>query len=734
MDFIWAFLRRRYLSIAIGLVLCLPIGGLYLLTTSPTYTATATMIIEARSSQLQKSLLGEMTPDAGWIESQIGVIKSQNVAAYLVKQLHLADDPAFLRSDPGPFDKLLVRLGLGDSEPNSDAERTAAAMGAVSAGLNVRRIGQSYLLSIAYEYKNPELAAKIANSVIDAYVYEQLNSKYQANRRAGDWLQERLQALREQAAAAERAVVEFKAKNNIVAAGGGSLMNEKQLGDTSGQLAGARAHASDLEARLNRIEAVRKAYQQDQPTAGVDETISDALGNSIITGLRTKYLDYVNREADWSAKYGKDHAAVVNLRNQIRDIRRSIYDELGRIQESYRSDYEIAKQRQAELEKALAGLISQSTETNQAQVTLFSLEAAAKSYRKLYDNFLEQHTESVQQQSFPISDARAISLASASKTAPRPLRVWLVTILAGGMLGVGFGALRELRDRGFRTREQVRAVLDRECLALVPLIPEAKAKQLATSIRWRRGPRSISTVPKLLQSIIDAPTSEYAEAIRSLKLNVNFNTEFSSGRTLGLTSCLPNEGKSSVAVSMGTLLAQSGERVLVVDCDARHPSLSRALAPEARVGVLDCIAGKVNVGDVVWHDPATNMAFLPMVANPYLPSASELFVSQSAKSLFASLQHSFDYVIVDLPPLLSELDVRAMRDVVDGYILVVQWGATKIDAVQYALRHAPKVQEKIVGAVLNKVNMAALGRYDSYGARYYSSYYYRGPAKSRLVN
>ena len=220
-DFIWAFLRRRYLSIAIGLVLCLPIGGLYLLGTAPTYTATATMMIDTRSSQLQKSLLGEMTPDAGWIDSQIGVLKSQNVAAYLVKQLHLAEDRAFIRSDPGPFDRLLARLGLGGPEPQSEAERTAAATAAVSPGLNVRRIGQSYLLSIGYEYKNPDLAIKIANGAIDAYVYEQLNAKYQANRRAGDWLQDRLQALREQAAAAERAVLEFKAKNNIVAAGGG---------------------------------------------------------------------------------------------------------------------------------------------------------------------------------------------------------------------------------------------------------------------------------------------------------------------------------------------------------------------------------------------------------------------------------------------------------------------------------------------------------------------------------
>ena len=98
--------------------------------------------------------------------------------------------------------------------------------------------------------------------IIDGYIFDQLNAKYQANRRSGDWLQERLQALREQAATAERAVIEFKAKNNIVSAGGGTLMNEKQLGETSGRLATVRSRAMDLQARLERIGAVREAYQQ----------------------------------------------------------------------------------------------------------------------------------------------------------------------------------------------------------------------------------------------------------------------------------------------------------------------------------------------------------------------------------------------------------------------------------------------------------------------------------------
>ena len=166
----------------------------------------------------------------------------------------------------------------------------------------------------------------------------------------------------------------------------------------------------------------------------------------------------------------KTHVAVVNLRNQIRDIRKSIRDELGHIEESYKSEYEIASKREGELEKGLGTLVSQSTETNQAQVALFSLESAAQSYRKLYDSFLQQYTESVQQQSYPISDARALSSASVTKTGPKTLQAWLLTIFAGGALGFGFGTLRESMDRGFRTREQVRTFLDTDCLGLVPLL------------------------------------------------------------------------------------------------------------------------------------------------------------------------------------------------------------------------------------------------------------------------
>ena len=734
-DFALGFLRRRYRIILLGLLLCLPVGAAYHYLSPPTYTATTTLMLETQRGLLQESLLGTpATTDSAWIESQIGVLKSQNVAAYLVKQLRLADDPAFtgVGSAPTIFEKILARLGWDGTEPKTEAERNGAAIGTVMSGLEVRRVGQSYLLRIDFKGGSPEQAAKVANSMIDAYIFDQLNAKYQATRRAGDWLQERLQALREQASSAERAVIEFKAKNNIVSAGG-TLMNDKQLSEMSGRLAAARAKMSDVEGRLDRLKAVRSAYQQDQPAT--DETVSDALNNPIITRLRNQYLDLVNREADWSARYGKNHSAVSNLRNQIRDLRRSMFDETGRIEETYKSEYEIAKKAQDDLEKSLAKLVAQSQTTNQAQVTLFSLEAAAQSYRKIYESFLQRHTEAVQQQSVPISEARQVSPAAAMKTGPQPLKIWLATIFAGGVLGIGFGALRDIRDRGFRTKDQVHSLLELECLAMVPRLPKSDSR---LSLSRRAHIRAISNETQtmrpsseILRNVLQSPSSPFAEAIRSIKLTLDLQVEEGKGKkVIGLTSSMPGEGKSSIAAAVAAGLAQSGKSVVLIDGDFRNPSLSRMLAPDASSGFIEAVAGTVPISSAIWKDPSTGMEFLPMVPTEHGVSSAEILLSPAAKSLFMTLQLKYDYVIVDLAPLVAGVEVRAASRLINSYVLVVEWGATKIDAVEYALRNAPDVQKNIAGVVLNKVDMGTIAQYDSYA----SGYYYYGREPKRLMN
>ncbi|WP_426527984.1 polysaccharide biosynthesis tyrosine autokinase [Bradyrhizobium sp. McL0615] len=732
-DYLRGFVQRQYLPIILGLVIVLPIGAINALSSPKTYTASSTMTIESRKGPLDEP--GRAAPlDMAWFETNLQNLRSVNVLGYVVKQLNLANDPEFLRSDKGPLDRLLSRSAAA----KSDAERTNLAVALLANGIRAQRIGQSYMIRIDFSGRDPELATKIANEMVNAYIADQLNAKYQASRSAGDWLQERLQNLRDQAATAERAVVQFKAKNNIVSAGG-TLVSEQQLSDTSAALGKARAQVANLQARLERMDAVRQSYQQDsrdQPGLPVGENFSEAMNNRIIGSLREKYLDLTNREATWSARYGADHVSVQNIRNQIRDMRRSIADELGRIEETAKGELEIAQKGQRELETTLAGALSKTQDANQAQVTLFSLEAAAKSYRSLYDSFLKQHTEAVQRQTYPISDARLISSASVTQTGPQTLKLWLTTLFAGGMLGVGFGALRELLDSSFRTREQIRSVLNTECLALIPRVgqnPNAPKLSYRGVLQMARGPKALPapSAPtgalkndhrgrsRMLWNAIDAPNSAYADAIRSVKLSLDSGPD-GGCQVIGLTSHMPGEGKSTIAAGVASQLAATGRRVMLIDCDVRNPSLSRALFPDAKLGLLDVAVGEANLAQVMWRDPATNLTFLPMVPNPSVRNPTEALASRNVKLLIESLKNYCDFIIVDMAPLISTVDVLAVSRFVESYMFVVEWGSTKMDAVRHALGNAPAVQMKMRGAVLNKVDFAGLASYEPYGEyKYY---------------
>ena len=246
----------------------------------------------------------------------------------------------------------------------------------------------------------------------------------------------------------------FKKQNNIVTTDGKSLDNA-QVAELNTRLVAARTQASDVLARLNRLEAIVRLGPSDTHIEGAISEIN----SPIATTLRQQYLELARRENEWSARFGKDHLAVVNLRNRMQEIRNSLFDELRQAAETAKNDYEIAKQRQAEIEKQLANTVAQSQSTIQAQVTL--LDGTAAAYRKLYDGFLQQYMGSTQQATFPITEARVISAASPplEKSKPKTRLVLALSLIGGLGLGIGLGILRDTMDRVFRTAKQIEAEL-----------------------------------------------------------------------------------------------------------------------------------------------------------------------------------------------------------------------------------------------------------------------------------
>lgn len=718
----------RQFPIIVGVaIIPIILGILYIYTTPPSYTAQATMVIDTRKlnmMQQQAPIYGESDISTPNVETQVEILRSENLALHVIKQLRLTEDPEFVGLGGGLVGSLLQHAARNIAPDfDSEQELTRRALNTFAANLSLRRLFASYVIEIKYRSLSPERAAQIANAIADAYIIDQLEAKYQATRRASLWLQDRIQELREQATKAERAVIDFKSKHNIVAAAG-TLMNEQQLAELNREMTAARSQTSNARARLDQLESILRGEDNQMQS---NATVTDTLNNPIITKLRGEYLELANREADWSVRYGRDHLAAVNLRNRMRDIRSSMREELARLAETYKSEFEISKKREESIEKNLAEAVSRSTLTNQAQVELRELESAAQTYRTLHDNFMQRYAEAVQQQSFSTSEARLISPAAppTAKSHPRSGLIFAISTLAGIGLGLGIGVLRDLMDHVFRTSKQVEDVLRAKCVAVVPNMAGIKpASRLKDKPPASSNPQTIVRASDVTWSVVTSPFSPYSEAVRSLKLAADLSLGTKSN-IIGFTSSLPGEGKSTVATSLALLCAQVGARTLLIDCDLRNPSLTRSLTPYAKKGILEVISGETSLDEAVWVDQATNMPFLPAVINRPVAHTSEIFISDAMERFFTGLRGKFDYVIVDLSPLAPVVDVRATKHFIDSYAFVVEWGRTKVDVVEHALDEARVVYDNLLGIVLNKADRRLLRRYKEYRGDYYNKKFER---------
>jgi succinoglycan biosynthesis transport protein ExoP len=723
------FARRRFGILVLIFSLSLICGAVYLYTASPRFLAQAELLLDTKKSQMfqQQGMTADIVVDSATVDSQIEVLKSENIATAVIKDLHLTEDEEFVGSKPGIFGAILGYLV--PAVRTSEFELQQRAHNVFERGLQARRIGLTYVIEIGFLSLSPDRAAQIANATADAYINDQLEAKYQVARRASTWLQERIQELRQQASTAERAALDFKKANNIVDTGG-RLIGEQQLAELNSQIVLARAGTAEARARLNRISEITKndISDIDNVLRSPDPAVADALKNDVITKLRSEFLELANREAVYSARLGHDHLLVVNLRNQMFEIRRSILNELKRIAETFKSDYEIALAREQSIERSLAEAVMQNQATNQAQVSLKDLDSNAQTYRALHDNFVQRYMESIQQQSFPLTEARVITHAvkPSSKSRPNSTLVMMATSAGGLLLALGVAFLIDISEGGFRTGDQVESELRTSCLAVVPLLKvDSPAPVHAESLDHDISSRLIERTGVLF-GVVGSPFSRFAEAFRTIKVSIDLFSISKPTKAIGITSTHPGEGKSTISANLARLIAHAGGKAILLDCDLRNPSLTRSLAPGAELGLLDVVSGKRLLKDVVWTDPTTSLAFVPMVAKTRLSHTNEILASASMKKLIDALREVYDYVLIDLPPLTPVVDVRSTNQIVDSYLFIIEWGRTSVEAVERALSSAPLVYESLLGVILNKADLEAMRNYTrNAGEQYKKAYYER---------
>jgi succinoglycan biosynthesis transport protein ExoP len=713
------FLGRQWRLIGLVTGLTIVVGATDLALTPSRYTAQTDMIIDTKKvtwTQTEMASENRMVEDAS-VESEIETTKSETVAAAVVHRLHLDDDPEFVGAGRGLTRRIfsLFKFDAAPEQAPSNDEVLRGVLDSVIGNLRVTRLGRSYIEQIAYTSLDPQKAAKIANAFADAYIEDQLQAKFEATRRASVWLEQRIGELRQQASDAYKAVQDFKSENSIIIGVDGKLASEVELDQLGIALAKARADTSQARAKLDRISRVLEQRSDKESFSIPDPIVTDALSNPVITKLRQQFLDDQNKESEWSARYGADHTAARNLRAEMAALQRAIWDEISRIAESYKSELQIAKSQEESIDKRMVEVFQKSATTRQSQVRLRELETAANTYRGIYETFLSRFTQSVQQQSFPSTEARVVTVASPprGRSSPKMGLTLELAALCGLGLGVMLAFAREQMNRQIHTRAELEKLLGTSCLAVLPALAGKRPvlNKLRGATRESDAFRQISEV---------APFSATAEALRYIKVAIDLHP--TGGKIIGMVSALPGEGKTTVAAGFAAFMAKSGARTLLIDADLRNPTLTRTLGYSNAPGLLNMVADKSDFEDLVITDSKYKFDFMPASTRIKPTNSSDVLTSPAMKEMLRAAKSSYDYVLVDLPPILPVVDVKAAAHLFEAFVLVVEWGSTSTDEIVKAVNASPILSERLLGAVLNKADEAVMRRFEGYSDRRYAYY------------
>jgi polysaccharide biosynthesis transport protein len=711
------FLSREWRIIALATALTIIVGAVYVFVSPSRFTAQADMIIDTKKvtwTQTEMASESRTIEDAS-VESEIETTRSERVALSVIRRLHLEDDPEFVGTAQSLARRVLSIFKLeGPRKALSNEEKMRQVVGAVKDNLRVARLGRSYIEQIAYTSLDRNKAANIANAFAEAYIEDQLQAKFEATRRASVWLEQRIGELRQQASDAYREVQDFKSKNGIIIGLDGKLASDVELDQLGIALAKARADTSQARAKLDRITRVLEQRTEKETFNIPDPIVTDALSNPVITKLRQQYLDDQNKESEWSARYGPDHQAARNLRAEMAALQRAIWDEISRIAESYKSELQIARSQEEAIDKRMTEVFQASSETRQSQVRLRELETAANTYRGIYETFLSRFTQSVQQQSFPSTEARVVTFATppGSPSSPKVSLTIALAAVCGLALGLIAAFLREQMSRQIYTRAHLEKLLGTSCLAVLPAIAQRRSGLGKLRSGTESGAfRSINEV---------APFSATAEALRYIKVAIDLHP--TGGKVIGMISALPGEGKTTVAAAFATFVAKSGARVLLIDADMRNPTMTRTLGYSNASGLLNMVAEGEKFENLVITDCRYKFDFLPSSTRIKPSNSADIVSSSAMKEALSDARRNYDYILIDLPPVLPVVDVKAAAHLLDAFVLVVEWGSTSTDEVVKAVGASPIISERLLGAVLNKADEAVMRRFEGYSDRHYKYY------------
>jgi len=697
--------RRHWLLIALAPVVVGAISAATTWSMPNRYDASATVQIDPRTRAISnvEGVVSDIKADFTTIESEVELVRSKPNALKTIEVLNLRADSEIAGTGDSILGKLLPSLrsappkdGVEEvREPPSEStasreilERDVVLKSFLDR-LKVSRVRTTLLIEIKFTSADPVKAARIANTIAEVYLKEQIEAKMRAAGIAASLLEDKLQGMRAKVADAERKVEQFKAEHAIFDAEG-AILSEKQLARLMEQTVQARRATSEAKAKFDL--AQRLAQRGEGRSA-----IAEVLQSQSIKTLKDEVSRISRREAELSTKYGAKHPEMLKTRAELADAEAQLNSEVDRVVASLRNEYEVAADRERSLTRDLDELKQSQVGSKEASVILRELQREAATSKQLFESLLARYKQTTETQDLQLPDARIVERADVPLRPSGPKRKLIVMgATAGGLvLGLGIALLLELAAPGIARPEQAERVLDVEHLASLPAYAEGGG--IGADLRNAR-------------MMLVEPRGMFAEAVRGLRREVDVRRQRNAPGLILIASSLPGEGKTAVASNLAHNYALSGVRTLLIDGDLRKARLTRTLLPTPPPSSLrDVLERGIDVELALLRDNATGLCCLPAVGSePATGQASELLASARLSDALARLKQHFDVIILDSAPLLPVIDTRILADHADQIVFVMSWRKTPKTIAKRALKCLGRNEHKIVGFVLNQVDPAEM--------------------------
>lgn len=684
-------IRRRWLMLLAvsGTIFVAAVILISLMT--PQYLATAKVRLDPSRNPLANTTQqtrAELTPEA--IETEVTAIRSADLARSIVKKHGLASDPEYAA---------VLNKSARPTLANSDT-RDAIVANAVLNQLSVSREKLTYVLNVSFRSKNPVEAAELANAFATGYIEARTSGKVGIAREQNSWFQQRLNQLNQDATAAEARAAEFRARAGIIESsaqnsGNGTIVDQ-QVAPLSGTLASAESDAAAARSNLNAARA--------QVAQGGLDAVSEVLNSAVIGDLRRQRAEVLRSKSEVEARYGERHPESIRVRDQIAGLDAQIQAEARRVVGSLKASADASQARVASLRQSLEQLGAQRERSVRDATTAESLEREAGAKRALYDKMSQLSLDSMQAAASAIAQAEIIDKArppSRPASPNKPLYYTLALILA---LAIGGGTIagQEMLSGGFRSVEELEAKLGIPVLAVIPKVPKAET------------PADL---------MLDRPTSMFAESFRIARTAILGGRSAAGVKIIAITSSLPNEGKTTTAVGFARTLAIANSRTLLLECDVRRAAIRQIVKGGApRTGLVELLHGEATLEDVIHPGDVPNLDQI-LVVSPYF-SAENLFGEGRMEKLLDVVRDRYDYIVLDLPPLMGLADGRYLAVLADATALVVKWNSTPVAAVTSAINWLRGDGANTLGTICTQVDPSAQavgGLY--YYSKQYSDYY-----------